>query len=161
MIKCLVLLLFQIAVLFSPLSSGNEYTVDGAYEYSIPYDYSTGDYYGISAPKCGKEIKQLDVLKVKKPNQIRISYTGDPTEMALTWTTNSVNHFNVVNYGIMEADLNYTSTSISHQFKWHWDEEEAKWVYISGFIHECLMVNLMPGRIHFYQVCVDYTRDHN
>ena len=62
---------------------------------------------------------------------------------------------------IMEADLNYTSTSISHQFKWHWDEEEAKWVYISGFIHECLMVNLMPGRIHFYQVCVDYTSDHN
>ena len=145
-------LLLQTLILFLPLTSGNEYTVDGVYDYSIPYDNSIEDFSGISPPKCGKEVKQMDVSKVKKPNQIRLSYTGDPTEMAISWNTNSVTHHEVVKYGLLEADLNYTALAISHQFKWDWDKEEGKFRYISGFIHECLMVNLIPGRIHFYQV---------
>ena len=135
-----------------PLIFSNEYTVDDPYEYSIPYDSSLEEFTGISTPKCGKEIKQMDVSKKKHPNQIRLSLTGDPTEMAITWTTNSVSHYEVVNYGVLETDLNYTALSISHQFKWHWLPEQSDYKYTSGFIHESLMVNLIPGRIHFYQV---------
>ena len=154
--KSAQLLRTTILLLVLHLSLGKEADVDyndyGVYEYSIPYENSIEDYSGISSPSSGKEIKQMDVSKVKKPNQIRLSYTEDATEMAITWTTNSVTHHEVVNYGLVEADLNYTAVSISHQFKWHWDAEKGGFVYHSGFIHECLMVNLVPGRIHFYQV---------
>ena len=63
----------------------------------------------------------------------------------------------------MKSDLNYTSTSISHQYKWHWDADLSEWYYTSGFIHEALMINLIPGMIHHYQVriasegCCGYT----
>ena len=55
-------------------------------------------------------------------------------------------------YGPVKSDLNYTSTSISHQYKWYWDPQLQNWYYTSGFIHEALMINLIPGRIHYYQV---------
>ena len=140
-------------LLLPTISRGDEHKkFDGVYDYSIPYHYSIGDFDGISSPRPGKEIKQMDVSKVKKPNQIRLSFTGEVTEMAISWNTNSVSHYEEVHYGLVEGDLNFTARSISHQFKWHWLEEEGKFLYTSGFIHEALMVNLIPGRIHFYQV---------
>ena len=122
------------------------------YEYFIPYENSMKDFPEIIPPKSGLEIPQMNVSMVKKPNQIRLSYTGDPTEMALSWNTNSVSHHEQVNYGLLESDLNYTAYSVSHQFAWHWVPEKGDYTYVSGYIHECLMVNLIPGRIHFYQV---------
>ncbi|XP_063676669.1 uncharacterized protein LOC134812966 isoform X3 [Bolinopsis microptera] len=123
-----------------------------AYEFSIPYDKAIEDFTGVASPVCGDEIDQLDVSKMKKPHQIRLSYTGDPTEMAITWTTNGRTEHELVNYGPVKSDLNYTSTSISHQYKWHWDAELSEWYYTSGFIHEALMINLIPGMIHYYQI---------
>ena len=122
------------------------------YKYFIPYENSMKDFPEIIPPKSGLEIPQMNVSMMKKPNQIRLSYTGDPTEMALSWNTNSVSHHEQVNYGLLESDLNYTAYSISHQFAWHWVPEDGDYAYVSGYIHECLMVNLIPGRIHFYQV---------
>ena len=46
------------------------------YEYSVPYDGTIKDFVGISSPNCGDEIEQLDVSKMKKPHQIRLSFTG-------------------------------------------------------------------------------------
>ena len=77
--------------------------------------------------------------------------SGDPTEMSLTWTTNDISHIEEVRYGVLEGDLNNTATSISHQYDWN-EQEDGTYVYTSGFIHEALMVNLVPGAIHFYQV---------
>ena len=124
------------------------------YEYSIPYDWTMDEFTGIDTElsKCGDEVEMLDVSRMKKPHQIRLSFTGNPTEMAITWTTNGRTEHELVNYGPVKSDLNYTSTSISHQYKWHWDAELSEWYYTSGFIHEALMINLIPGMIHYYQI---------
>eukprot|EP00116_Pleurobrachia_bachei_P003939 sb/3464201/ len=144
----LLLLLVSSLVL---VHSQNKYTVgDGDYSYVIDYD-QTEDDFEIIMPSCGREIDQMDVQQISKPNQIRISFTGDPTEMSLTWTTNDVSHLEEVRYGVLEGDLNNTATSISHQYNWN-EQEDGSYVYTSGFIHEALMVNLVPGAIHFYQI---------
>ncbi|KAL5265300.1 hypothetical protein ACHWQZ_G006140 [Mnemiopsis leidyi] len=124
------------------------------YKYVINYEGTIDDFSGINASygKCGKEIEQLDVSKMKAPHQIRLSYTGKATEMAITWTTNDTTEHEQVNYGLMMTELNYTSTSISHQYKWRFNETSKEWYYTSGFIHEALMINLIPGRIHYYQI---------
>ena len=72
--------------------------------------------------------------------------------MAITWTTNRVTGHELVNYGPIQSDLAYTSTSISNQYRWQWDPHTQDWYYTSGFIHEALMINLIPGMIHFYQI---------
>ena len=66
--------------------------------YSIPYSipYSKTDFPGVSSPECGREIDQMDVSSIPYPNQIRLSYTTDPTEVALMWTTNGISHHEIV-----------------------------------------------------------------
>ena len=54
------------------------------YEFSIPYDRAIGDFTGVASPVCGDEIEQLDVSKMKKPHQIRLSYTGLNATFVLT-----------------------------------------------------------------------------
>eukprot|EP00116_Pleurobrachia_bachei_P007222 sb/3467484/ len=78
-------------------------------------------------------------------------YLRRTQRMSLTWTTNDVSHLEEVRYGVLEGDLNNTATSISHQYNWN-EQEDGSYVYTSGFIHEALMVNLVPGVIHFYQI---------
>ena len=48
------------------------------YEYKIDYDGNIDSFQEINSTlgKCGKEIPQLDVSKMKAPHQIRLSYTG-------------------------------------------------------------------------------------
>ena len=82
---------------------------------------------------------------------IYVFLTDDPTEMAITWTTNDVTNPNEVRYGLADSNLNNTATSISHQYQWD-EDDDGNYAYTSGFIHEALMVNLLPGAIHYYQV---------
>ena len=82
---------------------------------------------------------------------IYVLLSDDPTEMAITWTTNDVTNPNEVRYGLADSNLNNTATSISHQYQWD-EDDNGNYAYTSGYIHEALMVNLLPGAIHYYQV---------
>ena len=122
------------------------------YIYTIPYENTFEDYPSIAYPKPGREIEQMDVSRVKKPNQIRLSLTGDVTEMAIMWTTNSLGVKECVRYGVSETDMKFSAVSTSHQYHWNYKKELGDFYYTSGFIHEALMINLQPGQRHYYQV---------
>ena len=49
----------------------------GNYVFEIPYSKTVADYPQIVYPKPGSEIEQMDVSLIEKPNQIRISLTGE------------------------------------------------------------------------------------
>ena len=83
---------------------------------------------------------------------LNITLSGDVSEMAITWTTNSVSSVEIVKYGVLEGDMNFKAYSTSHQYDWNFQKEKDEYYYTSGYIHEALMVNLMPGKKHFYQV---------
>ena len=60
------------------LAEGEEGEEEEEYEYEINYDWKIDQFQEINSTlgKCGKEIPQLDVSKMKAPHQIRLSYTG-------------------------------------------------------------------------------------
>ena len=72
--------------------------------------------------------------------------------MSITWTTSGVAPVERVKFGLLESDLNYIAHSTSHTFDWNYQKDTGDFYYTSGFIHEALMVNLVPGKKHFYQV---------
>lgn len=100
--------------------------------------------------------------------------------MAITWTTSQVDHTNRVGclewdtsghigthwdwdwynwvtlhqvlYGLFATNLHYEAISVYHQYDWNYNDETKEFGYTSGYIHEALMVNLEPGKIHFYKV---------
>lgn len=126
----------------------------------IPYSRSLEDWVAkkgvnVTMGWVGNETELIVTSDIPHPNQVRLSFTTNPSEMSMTWTTSEHHEKNVVRYGTSpNVDmLNFVAYSISHRYTFgNYTDPVPAETYTSGFIHEALLVNLDPGKKYYYQI---------
>ncbi|OWA51856.1 Acid phosphatase type 7 [Hypsibius exemplaris] len=92
---------------------------------------------GLIIPRPAMEATNL-------PEQIHLSWSGNPTEMYVTWATPSPSTVTSVKFGLDAANLTSTATGTSTVFV---DGAKAHKV---RYIHRVTLVNLVPATRYYY-----------